>query len=205
MLFRSRMATTPPYGPVVIVADATLQEEGIASADRPRLRVPRLTPTSPPAADAGAVAELAKLLVAAENPYLFAGRVARTPKGLSLLVELADLLQAAVVEGRFVYRMNFPNRHPLKMALGTTLAEADLVLSLEHPELFHYMHAMTPPNRLGRCNFRSCRLEHCHWGYRQTEPLPSPPMVPNCCISRPKDRLAVPGLFVRWSNLNPGR
>jgi thiamine pyrophosphate-dependent acetolactate synthase large subunit-like protein len=144
-----RMATTPPYGPVVIVADAILQEEGILAADRPRLRVPRLTPTSAPSADAGTVAELAKLLVAAEHPHLFAGRIARTPDGLSLLVELAELLQAPVVEGRFVYRMNFPTRHPLKMGVGSALAEADLVLSLEHPELFHYTHAMTPINRFG--------------------------------------------------------
>jgi thiamine pyrophosphate-dependent acetolactate synthase large subunit-like protein len=144
-----RVAMTPPYGPVVIVADATMQEEEIPPPARPRLRVPKLTPTSPPAADAGAVAEVARLLVAAENPRLFAGRVARTPRGLSLLVELAELLQAPVVEGRFVYRMNFPTRHPLKMAIGTTLADADLVLSLEHPELFHYTHTMTPPNRFG--------------------------------------------------------
>jgi thiamine pyrophosphate-dependent acetolactate synthase large subunit-like protein len=144
-----RAAMTPPYGPVVVVADATMQEEEIPPAARPRLRVPKLTPTSPPSADAGAVAEMARLLVAAENPYLFAGRVARTPKGLPLLVELAELLQAPVVEGRFVYRMNFPTRHPLKTAIGTTLADADLVLALEHPELFHYTHAMTPPNRFG--------------------------------------------------------
>jgi acetolactate synthase-1/2/3 large subunit len=144
-----RVATTPPYGPVVIVADATMQEEGIPHAGRARLRVPRLTPTSPPAAEAGAITEVAKLLVAAEQPRLFAGRVARTPKGLALLTELAELLQAPVVEGRFVYRMNFPTRHPLKLALGATLADADLVLALEHPELFHYTHTMTPPNRLG--------------------------------------------------------
>ena len=144
-----RIAMTPPYGPVVLVADATLQEEGIPPAERPRLRVPRLTPTSPPAADAGAIAEVAKMLVAAEQPRIFAGRVARTPKGLALLVELAELLQTPVVEGRFVYRMNIPTRHPLKMAIGTALADADLVLSLEHPELFHYTHSMTPPNRFG--------------------------------------------------------
>ena len=144
-----RTAMTPPYGPVVIVADATMQEEGIAVERRPGLRVPRLTRTTPPAADAGAVAELAKLLVEAENPRLFAGRVARTPAGLALLTELAELLQAPIVEGRFVYRMNFPTRHPLKMALGTSLADADLVLALEHPELFHYTHTMTPPNRFG--------------------------------------------------------
>ena len=80
------------------------------------------------------------------TPRLFAGRVARTPAGLTLLTELAELLQAPIVEGRFVYRMNFPTRHPLKMALGTSLADADLVLALEHPELFHYTHTMTPPD-----------------------------------------------------------
>ena len=144
-----RMATTPPYGPVVIVADAILQEEAIAAADRRRLRVPRLTPTAAPAADAGAVAELAKLLVAAEHPHLSPDGSRERRRGLSLLVELAELLQAPVVEGRFVYRMNFPTRHPLKMGFGTALAEADLVVALEHPELFHYTHTMTPVNRFG--------------------------------------------------------
>jgi thiamine pyrophosphate-dependent acetolactate synthase large subunit-like protein len=144
-----RLAMTPPHGPVVLVADAVLQEEGIPEAERARLRVPKLTPTTAPAADAGAVNELARMLVAAENPRIFAGRVARTPNGLRRLVELAELLQAPVQEGRFSYRMNFPSRHPLKLAAGFSLADADLVLSLEHPELFHYTHAMTPPNRLG--------------------------------------------------------
>ncbi len=63
-------------------------------SERPRLRVPRLTRTTPPAARRRSGAELAKLLVAAENPRIFAGRVARTPAGLTLLVELAELLQA---------------------------------------------------------------------------------------------------------------
>ena len=37
-------------------------------ADRSKLRIPKLTLTNPPAGDSGAVAEVAKLLVAAENP-----------------------------------------------------------------------------------------------------------------------------------------
>ena len=35
------------------------------------------------------------MLVAAENPVIVAGRVARTPNGIKLLVELAETLQAA--------------------------------------------------------------------------------------------------------------
>ena len=144
-----KIATTPPYGPVVLVADAALQEEPIAIADRGKLRVPRLAPSTPPAADAGAVAELAKMLVAAENPRIIVGRPARTPKGMALLVELAELLQAPVQDARYAMRMNFPSRHPLKMGAGVSVGDADLVLGLEHPELFMNLNAMTPVNRLG--------------------------------------------------------
>ncbi len=47
--------------------------------------------------DSGAVAEVAKLLVAAENPVLIADRAVRTEAGMKLLVELAETLQAPVV------------------------------------------------------------------------------------------------------------
>jgi hypothetical protein len=46
-------------GPVVIVADAVLQEEPIPDADRRTLRVPKLNLATPPAGDSGAIAEAA--------------------------------------------------------------------------------------------------------------------------------------------------
>jgi acetolactate synthase-1/2/3 large subunit len=144
-----KIAMTPPYGPVVLVADTVLQEEPIPAADRGRLRVPRLTSGLPPAGDGGAVAELAKMLVAADNPRIIVGRPARTPKGLELLVELAELLQAPVQESRYPMRMNFPSRHPLKLPLGAPIGDADLVLGLEHPELFMHLNALSPVNRIG--------------------------------------------------------
>jgi thiamine pyrophosphate-dependent acetolactate synthase large subunit-like protein len=143
-----KIAMTPPYAPVVIVADAVMQEEGIPAADRGRLRVPKRSVTTPPAADAGAVAEVARMLVAADSPVIMAGRTARTPKGLALLVELAELVQAPVNDGhQFTLRMNFPTRHPLKGA--GVVATADLLLALEIPDLFQATHASTPLNRLG--------------------------------------------------------
>ena len=142
-----KIAMTPPCGPVVIVADAVLQEEGISEDDRRRLRVPKLSPTAPPAADAGAVAELARMLVAAETPAIVAGRVARTPAGLAHLTELAELLQAPVHDGQFMLRMNFPTRHPLKNA--GSLADADFILGLEKPDFFLITHRLTPVNRFG--------------------------------------------------------
>jgi acetolactate synthase-1/2/3 large subunit len=140
-----KIATTPPMGPTVIVADAVLQEEPVVEEDRRRLRVPKLSLTTPPAGDAAAVVEIAKLLVAAESPLIVAARSARTPKGLQLLVELAELLQAPVMDRR--QRMNFPTRHPL---YGSgSLAAADVVLGLEVPDFWNVTHSQTPLNRMG--------------------------------------------------------
>ena len=140
-----KIAITPPMGPVVVVADAVLQEEPVPEEDRRRLRVPKLSMTTPPAGDSAAVAEIAKILVAAETPLIVTGRSARTPKGLQLLVELAELLQAPVIDRR--QRMNFPTRHPL---YGSgNLAAADVVLGLEVPDFWNVTHEQTPLNRMG--------------------------------------------------------
>ena len=40
---------------------------------------------APPQGESGAVAETARMLVAAENPVLVADRLARTPDGMKLL------------------------------------------------------------------------------------------------------------------------
>lgn len=121
-----KIAMTPPMGPVALVVDEKMQEEH-APADA---RMPKLSVPTPPAADSGAIAEVAKLLVAAENPVIVASRAARTPAGLALMVELAEALQAGVVDSR--RRLNFPTRHPL---CGGSVAEADVVLALEPGDL----------------------------------------------------------------------
>src|SRR3979411_1871621 len=105
-----KIAMTPPMMPVLLVIDGGLQEDPISPEVKARLRVPRLTLTSPPQGDSAAVAETARLLVSAENPVIIADRVARTPAGMTQLVELAELLQAAVIDQGG--RMNFPSRHP---------------------------------------------------------------------------------------------
>ncbi len=87
--------------------------------------------TSPPVGDSGAVAEVARLLVAAENPVLVTDRVARTPAGLAGMIELAETLQAPVVDRNG--RMNFPTRHPLNHTErgGAAIANADVIAGLE--------------------------------------------------------------------------
>jgi len=124
-----KMATTPPTMPVLLVADGDLQETPMRPGERQH--IPKITLASPPQGDSGAVAEAARLLVAAENPVIIADRCARTPAGLKLLVELAETLQAPVINQ--YGRMNFPSAHRLDQTeRGRTLiTNADVILGLE--------------------------------------------------------------------------
>jgi acetolactate synthase I/II/III large subunit len=124
-----KIAMTPPTMPVALVAGRELQENPIP--ENSNLTVPRLSMTSPPAGDPGAVSEVARLLVAAENPVLVTDRLARTPAGLAGLIELAEVLQASVIDCNG--RMNFPTRHPLNQTerAEATIADADVIAGLE--------------------------------------------------------------------------
>ena len=122
-----KIALTPPMAPVVLVLDTEMQERPLGSDTK--LAIPKLTIPAPPQGDSGAVAELARLLVAAEHPVIVADRLARTPAAMQYLVELAETLQASVVDQGG--RMNFPARHPLNQSQARAIADADLVLGLE--------------------------------------------------------------------------
>src|SRR5882672_4410455 len=126
-----KIAMTPPMMPVVIVIDGGLQEDPIAPEVKERLRIPRLTLTSPPQGDSGAVSEAARLLVNAQNPVIIADRLARTPAGMTRLIELAETLQAPVIDQGG--RMNFPSRHPLNQSENgrPLISNADVILGLE--------------------------------------------------------------------------
>jgi thiamine pyrophosphate-dependent acetolactate synthase large subunit-like protein len=119
-----KVAMTPPMGPVLLVAHHELQSRPNTDSN---LRIPRMTPTAPPQGDTAAVEEAAKMLVAAERPMIIAQRSARTPKGVTLLVELAETLQAPVENQE---RMNFPSHHPLA-GLGWPGYQPDVTLCLE--------------------------------------------------------------------------
>ena len=129
-----KIAMTPPMMPVVLVADSELQENAIP--DGAKLHVPKLTLAAPPQGDSGAVTEAARLLVAAENPVIIADRTARTPAGMARLMELAETLQAAVIDQ--AGRMNFPRRHPLNQSerRREMIATADVILGLEVMDLW---------------------------------------------------------------------
>jgi acetolactate synthase-1/2/3 large subunit len=116
------IAMTPPMGPVALAVDDHMQQGEVPA----ELRLPKINVHTPPSGDIGAVREAATLLVKADNPVIVASRCARTPAGLARLVELAEALQAGVVDQH--RRMNFPTRHPLN---GGNAGQADVVLALE--------------------------------------------------------------------------
>jgi thiamine pyrophosphate-dependent acetolactate synthase large subunit-like protein len=121
-----RMMMTPPMGPVAIIIDSEMQEKAMPAGPRPR--IPKLTMPAPPQGDMAAVREAAKMLVAAQAPRINCQRAARTPEGMKLVTELAELLQCPVNGNG--ERMHIPSRHPLA-GTGYQGYPVDLVLDLE--------------------------------------------------------------------------
>ena len=124
-----KLAMTPPHEPVMIALDSGLQEEMVR--DRSKLTIPRYVPTAPPQGDMNAVREAARLLAAAERPVIIADKYARTADGVASLVQLAEILQAPVIDQKG--RMNFPNTHHLfqNSRSQALLKDADVILGLE--------------------------------------------------------------------------
>jgi acetolactate synthase-1/2/3 large subunit len=135
-----KIAMTPPMAPVLLSLDAELQENPIE--DREGLRIPKLGKLAPPQGDSGAIAELAKMLVAAESPVLVCDRLARTPAGVAHLVELAEALQCGVVD--VGGRMNFPSRHPLNQSFRrAAINQADVIVGLELNDFWGSVNSFT--------------------------------------------------------------
>jgi len=136
-----KIATTPPMEPVLITADIDLQEKAIREG---KLSIPKLAHSIPAQGEQAALAEAAKWLVGAQNPVIIADRCARTPEGVKRLVELAEVLQAPVVD--LGGRMNFPNTHPLYQTGKRGLMKAaDVVLLLEVGDPYGQFNSISDP------------------------------------------------------------
>ncbi len=122
-----KIATTPPYGPVMMSLDAGLQQEPVRD-NGTNVYIPRLVSSSPPQGDSGGVKEAARLLANAERPVIVVDRVARTPSAVKLLIELAETLQAPVVD--LGGRMNFPKTHYLSQPTNV-IGQADVIVGME--------------------------------------------------------------------------
>src|SRR5438093_1623640 len=155
-----KIANTVPMGPVLITADGDLAEEAVH--DEKKLRIPKLALSIPPQGDSGAVAEAAKLLVAAENPVILADRDCRSQAGMKRLVELAEALNAPVVD--IGGRMNFPTTHYLCRSEDrrALIMGADVVLLLEVADPWGQFNTISDPHheyrRLGKADVKTIHI-----------------------------------------------
>ena len=140
-----KLAVTPPMAPVVVTVDSDLQENRIHNAEL--LSIPKLTRAAAPHADPDALREAAKLLVAAERPLIVADRMARTQAGIDRLVELAEALNAPVIDAGS--RTNFPTTHQLNLSdgRGSLVGQADVILLLEVTNAWGVLQSVAEKNR----------------------------------------------------------
>jgi acetolactate synthase-1/2/3 large subunit len=132
-----KYATTPPYGPVMLTLDAEVQEAPITDHQKHSLYIPKVIQAGAPQAEVAGLREAAKLLVAAQNPVIVVDRLARSPNGVKLLVELAELLQIPVID--IGGRMNFPNTHYLNQTTRNRVlvGQADVIMGLEMTDFWN--------------------------------------------------------------------
>jgi thiamine pyrophosphate-dependent acetolactate synthase large subunit-like protein len=100
-------AITPPCGPTMVVIDIDLQKEEAGRMAVPPYHRPRIA-----GVDAGGAREIARGLIDAQNPRIAVGRL-RTPEGVALAVQLAELVGASTSTTATQGPMSFPQRHPL--------------------------------------------------------------------------------------------
>lgn len=118
-------AITPPCGPTLVVIDIELQKEEAGSLQVPAYQPPRI-----PAIDSAQAREIARSLLGAQNPRIAVGRL-RTPEGVRLAVQLAELVGASTSTTATQGPMSFPQRHPLCGPGAST--SYDFTLGLEQP------------------------------------------------------------------------
>src|SRR5574341_520610 len=119
-----QLAMAPPKGPVFVSLPMEYLLDRMTTDPPPAAAFPM-----PSAADLRGIAELSGLLAAARNPVIVTEEAGRNPAVVGMLVELAELLGAAVVETHNTTCGNFPRNHPLHggFAPKEYLHEADLV------------------------------------------------------------------------------
>jgi acetolactate synthase I/II/III large subunit len=124
-----RQASTAPMGPVLVTIDDWLQENSLTGI-RDRLKITPYKPSIPPIAAPQALTQAAKMLVAAQNPLIFADRTVSCQADMDNVETLATLLGAPVIN--LESRICIGTDHPLNLtgAQSTLVPKADVFLFL---------------------------------------------------------------------------
>ena len=124
-----KIASTPPTGPVYVTIDCGIQEEKMADG----LTVPNFdhyAAAAPVAANPGALAQAAEMLVGAEMPMIVGGRFGIDPAVTKPLVELVELTGAAYQDDLAI--VCFPTGHGQNLSGDKSARrETDVLLAID--------------------------------------------------------------------------
>lgn len=120
-----------------------------------------------PTADPGGIKELADMLSAAKNPIIISEEAGRSSAIVALMVELAELLGAPVVESRSTGCLNFPRNHPLHGGYEPQeyLHEADFVFLVGAIAPWHPP-SKGPRSKVAVLDENPLRAELPYWGFK---------------------------------------
>jgi acetolactate synthase-1/2/3 large subunit len=159
-----QLAMSAPRGPVFVSVPTEMLMETSA------VEAPKAVLPAPVAADAQALASLARALDAAKKPVIVVEELGRDVEAVTELVALAETLGAPVVDGWHADYVNFPRSHPLYAGVATepvneVVKEADFVLLAEALAPWHPPSAITgvPVGAIGEDPLHS---NLPFWGYR---------------------------------------
>jgi acetolactate synthase I/II/III large subunit len=124
-----QIARSEPRGPVYLSLPREIAFMPSWGATFPT--ADQLCVTRAPAPDPDGIKELAERLVKARNPMFVIQRSGRNPTTLAPLVQLAEMLGAAVGEAAARSYQCFPMTHPLYQSTATDLTKADVVVVIE--------------------------------------------------------------------------
>lgn len=142
-----RLMSAEPCGPVYVCLDAAIQEDPLPKGLSVPTDLSRWIQQSPVQADPAGLRTAGEWLSASERPVILADTVGRTREGAEALRQLAERLNAPVVD--LGSRYNFPSDHPLEATerREELLREADVILAVDVVDLWGALQANAARHR----------------------------------------------------------
>jgi acetolactate synthase-1/2/3 large subunit len=137
-----RLAVTAPKGPVLVTVDDWLQENSLADV-RSELSIPTYHPPVQPIADPKALADAARMLVAAQNPVIVVDRAVSSQAGMDNIAELAEVIGSPVLNR--LSRICIATDHPMNLTGmdSALIGKADVLLFLGVDDVWGTLYAVT--------------------------------------------------------------
>lgn len=159
-----QMAMSSPRGPVFVSLPMEYLFDKVVHDAPLKSSMPSL-----PSPDPKGIDRLADMLRTAENPVIVSENAGRTAGVVERLVELAELLDAPVVETRNSGYFNFPRDHELHGGFdpGEFMADADVVCLVGATQPWHPASAPGAPGaKVASLDEEPLHMDLPYWGFQ---------------------------------------